>query len=42
MPIDRRVPVFSLACLGKLLDAIADDGFKLPEVIGMWHAFVEW
>lgn len=32
VPVDRRVPVFSLSCLAKLLDAIADDGFQLPEV----------
>lgn len=33
VPLDKRVPAFSLGCLGKLLDAVADDGFKLPEVI---------
>lgn len=39
VPVDRRVPVFSLSCLAKLLDAIADDGFQLPEVraeTGCW------
>ncbi|KAL4443971.1 hypothetical protein ABPG75_011708 [Micractinium tetrahymenae] len=30
--VDKRAPVFSMGCLAKMLDAIADDGFKLPEM----------
>lgn len=29
--VDKRVPAFSIGCLAKLLDAIADSGFQLPE-----------
>ena len=32
VPVERRVPVFGMGCLAKLLDAIADDGFQLSEV----------